>query len=107
MLLFEDTALWIAVEFLTDIVSDPVVRRVPENSCDGKQDENERQTQWSVGGGQCTDGEQQGVAREKWGHNQAGLCEDDQEQEGIDPGAVRIGDLPNVEIQMQDDVNEL
>ena len=98
--------LRIAEKSLAEFLPDPVVRGVAENSRDREQDENERQIQWTAFCCQCADREQQCISWEKWGHHQSGFGKDDQKEQCVDPGSVAPGELVEIKVKMQNDVQE-
>ena len=106
MLPVENAALRIAEKLLADFIPDPIVRGMTENSGDREQDENDRQIQRAILGGQSSDRKQKRVSREKRSHYQPGLAKDDQKEQGIDPGTVGIGHLAEIQIQVQNDIEE-
>ena len=88
-----------------DIATHRVVGLVACNGGNQQHRHRQRQTQ-QIGPTQRADNEQQRVARQEGHDDQPGFDKHDQEQQGIDPGAV-LGDKGfQVAIHMQDEVNE-
>ncbi len=59
-----------------------------------------------AGGGEGAEGEEQGVAGEEGGYDQARLAEDDEEENHVAPKAVVFDDVIEVFIQVQDEVEQ-
>ncbi|EEF26667.1 conserved hypothetical protein [Ricinus communis] len=59
-----------------------------------------------AGGGQRTGDEQQRVARQDGRDHQAGFAEDDQEQDQEQPGSIGSGQLGQVTVDMDDEIDQ-
>jgi len=55
---------------------------------------------------QGADREQKCVSWEKWSHHQSGFGKDDQKEQCIDPGSVAAGELTEIKVKMQNDVQK-
>jgi len=85
--------------------ADAVVDGVAENGGDDQQNHHQVDVHRVLGGDGASD-EQQRVARQERRHHQAGLAEDDQEQDAVDPGPVGRGQLRQVAVDVQDEVDD-
>lgn len=102
----EYAALRIAEKPLAEFLPDPVVGGMAENPCDREQNENEWQVQWTAFCSQCADREQECISWEKWSYHQSGFGKDDQEEQCVDPGPVAPGELIEIKVKMQNDVQK-
>ena len=102
----EYAALRIAEKPLAEFLPDPVVRGMAKNSCDREQNENEWQVQRTAFCSQCADREQECISWEKWSYHQSGFGKDDQEEQCVDPGSVATGELIEIKVKMQNDVQK-
>lgn len=102
----EYATLRIAEKSLAEFLPDPVVRGMAENSRDREQNKNEWQVQWTAFCSQCADREQKCISWEKWSYHQSGFGKDDQEEQCVDPGSVATGELIEIKVKMQNDVQK-
>ena len=84
---------------------DGIVELVAQDRRQREQHERQRQADES-GARERTDDEQQRVARQEGHDDQAGLDEDDKEQQGIDPGAVAVDEGVQVLVDMEDEIDQ-
>ena len=89
-----------------DLLPDPVVRRVAEDRREREEEEEHPDVQVSEGR-ERPGGEQEGVPGQERRHDEAGLAEDDHEQESVRPGAVIPHDVGEVPVEVQEDVDQL
>src|SRR5688572_20655184 len=82
-----------------DRTADEVVRVVADDR-GGRQQRQDADDVDDASGRECADGEQQGIARQERRHDNARLEKDDQEQQRVDPGAVRGGELEEMAIDV-------
>jgi hypothetical protein len=82
-----------------------VVGLVAQDGGQQQDDDGQRQAH-QPGAAQGADDEKQRIARQKRHHHQAGLDKDNQEQQGIDPGAIGLHERGNMLVHMQDEVDQ-
>jgi len=91
-----------------ELVADGVVDGVAEDGGDGHEDHGEGEVDFEdAGGGQCADGEEEGVAGEEGGDDEAGFAEEDDEEDDVKPRAQGIAVGFEGFVQVQEDIDEL
>ncbi|MCY1508979.1 hypothetical protein D9M68_433060 [compost metagenome] len=102
----EDLRLGIAEQAFARRSPDHVVEAVAADGRDHQQAAEQPGVHGTAGADGAGD-EQQGVAGEERRHHQPGLAEDDQEEDGVDPGPV-IGDQKvQVLIKVEDEIDRV
>jgi hypothetical protein len=82
-----------------------VVDRIPEEGRSEEQREQQRSVQ-AAGVRDGTGREKQRVARKKRRDDEASLREDDAEEQPVDPGPIRIDQLGQMSVEVEDEVDE-
>ncbi|MNC50500.1 hypothetical protein D3C75_997440 [compost metagenome] len=100
----EDLRIGIAKQLIPEEVAYGVVHHVAEHGGDDQHPRQGMHIQHAAHGeGAC--GKQQGVAGQEGGHHQAGLTEDDEEQDGVNPDAIVLEQLFQVHVNVQNKVD--
>ncbi len=86
-------------------MADPVVDGVAEDGGQHEQANQQPEVERAEGGkGACR--EEQRVARQEGGDNEARLHKDDEEQDGVRPYAVLADDVGQIGVEVQEEVNQ-
>src|SRR5262249_20850300 len=88
-----------------DEAADAVVHRVPGERRENQQAEHGRQAQLT-GRAQRPRRKQERIAGQKGGHHEAGLREDDREQDRVHPRPVVADELEQVLVEVEDEIDE-
>lgn len=86
-------------------MTDPVIDRISCNGCKAEQDGKQTHLQGPQGN-ESPCGKQERISREERGDDQTGFTEDDQEKDGVCPGAVGPDDPVEMLIKMKQDIDE-
>jgi len=88
-----------------EVVADPVVRVVAQERSRGQREE-EIVNVRIAGRGQRAGDEEQRISGQERRHHQAGLAEDDREQDGVDPRAILRDQRLEMGVEVKDQVEE-
>lgn len=102
----EDLRVGIAEQAFPGRSSDYVVGTVAQDRCEHQQAPQQHRVH-ATAGGHGAGNEQQRIPGQKWHHHQAGLAEDHQEQNGVDPGPVVGHQHVEIHVEMKDEVDRV
>ena len=104
---FPEEARFLLVKDLgPDDLADPVVDGVADDRGRGQDEEKPSDLQ-VASGGECPGGKDQRISGKEGCHDQAGLAEDDNKENKIGPEAIRLDQIAQVRVQVDDEIDDL
>lgn len=102
----EEPAGFVVKDFRAKPLADRVIYRIPKNRGD-KQERGDDFPVEEVLGSDGSDGEEERIARQERGDDEARLAKDDEEEEGVDPNSVVLDEPNEVSFGVKEKIDEI